>query len=349
MPNIEELLKYFGDSQNWQNQGDEWASEWGSSQMEWLWVIQPRIQSFIPSNTILEIAPGFGRWTQFLKNFCENMIAVDLAENCIEHCKKRFAGSTAIDFFVNDGKTLNMVEDNSIDFIFSFDSLVHVEMNILDSYIEEFARILKPNGVAFIHHSNMGSYQKEMEEEVLNPHARSTSVTYQKVIDSCEKNNLRCITQEKVNWGNSPEYLIDCFSVICRKNAYLHHAYKLYENGLFMLEAQASRRIYESYSDAVQPPKTIKVDMNNICSVAPCQEKKKYEELLRVKDSLLQEKDSLLQVKDSLMQEKDSLLQEKDSLLQGKDKLINDLLNSRSWKFTAPLRSVFRFLRTFSR
>jgi hypothetical protein len=113
-----------------------------------------------------------------------------------------------------------------------------------------------------------------------------------------------------------------------------------------MLEAQASRRIYESYSDTVgrkeQPPGTIKVDMNNICSVAPCREKKKYEELLQVKDSLLQEKDGL-------MQEKDSLLQHKDSLLQGKDTLINDLLNSRSWKFTAPLRSVCRFLRTLSR
>ena len=46
-----------------------------------------------------------------------------------------------------------MAADASIDFAFSFDSLVHAEANILESYISELARVLKANAIAFIHHS----------------------------------------------------------------------------------------------------------------------------------------------------------------------------------------------------
>ena len=49
-----------------------------------------------------------------------------------------------------------MVEDGSIDFVFSFDSLVHVEADVLDAYLDQLARKLTPDGVGFIHHSNMG-------------------------------------------------------------------------------------------------------------------------------------------------------------------------------------------------
>ena len=161
MPNIDDILKLFGKNDFWKEQGDEWSDPWGSSYMQWIGVIQPRIHAFVPTKTILEIAPGFGRWTQYLRNLCNSLIAVDIAENCIEYCRKRFAGQADIHFFVNDGKTLNMATDNSVDFIFSFDSLVHVEMDVLDSYIKEFSRILNQNGVAFIHHSNLGSYQRE--------------------------------------------------------------------------------------------------------------------------------------------------------------------------------------------
>ncbi|MEU4524360.1 hypothetical protein AB0F52_37265 [Amycolatopsis sp. NPDC024027] len=42
-----------------------WANyEWSESM--WAWAIQPRISPFLPSAHTLEIAPGFGRATQFL-------------------------------------------------------------------------------------------------------------------------------------------------------------------------------------------------------------------------------------------------------------------------------------------
>ena len=60
-----------------------------------------------------------------MKNLCDSLIIVDLAESCIEACKTRFQSEENFQYFVNDGKSLEMINDSSVDFIFSFDSLVH--------------------------------------------------------------------------------------------------------------------------------------------------------------------------------------------------------------------------------
>ena len=79
-------------------------------------------------------ASAAGRSTS--RSLCERLVIVDLTERCIEDCRERFADSTNIEYHVNDGRSLEMVEDGSIDFAFSFDSLVHVELDVLDAYVE---------------------------------------------------------------------------------------------------------------------------------------------------------------------------------------------------------------------
>jgi hypothetical protein len=113
--------------------------------------ILPRISAFVPTDTILEIAPRYGRWTVFLKDLCKRLIIVDLSERCIDRCQKRFADCGDISYFVNDGRSLEMVVDGSVDFIFSFDSLVHAEDTVLNAYVGEFAKKLRPNGVGSLY------------------------------------------------------------------------------------------------------------------------------------------------------------------------------------------------------
>jgi ubiquinone/menaquinone biosynthesis C-methylase UbiE len=103
--------------------GDEWSVSWGSPWAQWHGCLFPRIFPFLRGR-ILEIAPGRGRWTQFLRRHCESLVGIDLAPSCIAQCEQRFQSFGNLEFFVNDGRTLPMVEDSSIDFAFSFDSLV---------------------------------------------------------------------------------------------------------------------------------------------------------------------------------------------------------------------------------
>jgi hypothetical protein len=63
-----------------------------------------------------------------------------------------------IEYYVNDGRSLGMVEDSSLDFVFSHDALVHVEVEDMREYLRELALKLQPNGVAFLHHSNLAAY-----------------------------------------------------------------------------------------------------------------------------------------------------------------------------------------------
>jgi 2-polyprenyl-3-methyl-5-hydroxy-6-metoxy-1,4-benzoquinol methylase len=86
--------------------GEEWFREFGGTEALWWFVIYPRIHRFLPAPTVLEIAPGLGRWTKFLKAQCQSMTAVDLSERCIEHCKRRYASD--IVFQVNEGELLEL-------------------------------------------------------------------------------------------------------------------------------------------------------------------------------------------------------------------------------------------------
>src|SRR5687768_4980448 len=98
-------------------------------------MLYPRVRQFLPAATILEIAPGHGRWTQYLLPLCERLIGVDVAANCVAACRERFAGDAHAEFHKNDGMSLPMVPDGKVDFAFSFDSLVHCERDVMQSYI----------------------------------------------------------------------------------------------------------------------------------------------------------------------------------------------------------------------
>ena len=64
---------------------------------------------------------------------------------------------------MNDGRSLDMIEDGSVDFAFSFDSLVHADAEVIAGYLRELERKLAPEGVGFVHHSNAGRYRRYFE------------------------------------------------------------------------------------------------------------------------------------------------------------------------------------------
>jgi len=65
MPSIEENRGAWS-KHDWQDGGDEWSAGWGSARMQWWGTVFPRIHAFVPTRTIIEIAPGYGRFTRFL-------------------------------------------------------------------------------------------------------------------------------------------------------------------------------------------------------------------------------------------------------------------------------------------
>src|SRR6059058_2333033 len=139
----------------WKDAGEEWSERWGSSAAQWSGTILPRIRGWLPAPIILEIGPGYGRWTHYLKDYCERLLIVDRASECIEACRTRFAAEAKVTGYVNQGGSLDMIPDRSIDFVFSFDVFVHIPREVLERYMAELARTMKIGARGFIHHSNL--------------------------------------------------------------------------------------------------------------------------------------------------------------------------------------------------
>lgn len=238
---------------DWPQAGDEWSAPLGGTRTMWEAVIRPRISAFIPAGSILEIAPGHGRCTQFLLDACERLTIVDLVPECIEACKRRFGSRPGLTCAVNDGSTLPMVDDESIDFAFTWDSLVHVERETVASYVRELTRVLVPGGFAFIHHSNLGAYTDKFRQFdwARDFHARGKTMSAACMRADCEAAGLHCVSQELIPWG-STGFFIDTFSLIHKPATIAPHAPTIVEeNTHWGIETAIARRIGRLYNPAV--------------------------------------------------------------------------------------------------
>jgi ubiquinone/menaquinone biosynthesis C-methylase UbiE len=236
MPSVGENLMLWNYRYGWPRGGDEWSEPWGSPEAQWQATILPRLEGFLPARTIVEIAPGFGRWTRFLAGQCERLIVVDVSPKCIGACRERFKDQQHLVFKVNDGFTLPEVEDHSVDMVFSFDSLVHVEPDVVSSYLKESSRVLSPQGGGFFHHSNLGQYAAELPNQLTaGEFWRSRKMSAETFRSCCEEAGLVCVKQETVNWLETGR-LLDCFSWFRRSSDALSSPPAI-SNWAFMEEA----------------------------------------------------------------------------------------------------------------
>ena len=239
---------------DWTHAGEEWSAPWGSSAAQWAGTIFPRIRERLPAGTILEIAPGFGRWTDYLKDYCEELWAVDRSSECIDACSRRFAAEPHVHCCLNDGRSLPMIPDGSVDFVFSFDSFVHPNRDVVEAYLRELQTKLKIGGRGFIHHSNFGEYvnspRERLPDVLTKPlikakildwaHHRNPGMTAELFRQLCAQNGLHCISQELVNWRG--RRLIDCLSLFVRTDSAQEAPTKVIRNPGFMREAARIRR-----------------------------------------------------------------------------------------------------------
>jgi SAM-dependent methyltransferase len=238
----------------WTDAGEEWSERWGTSQAQWSGTILPRIKNFLPAATILEIGPGYGRWTYYLKDHCDRLLIVDRASECIDACRDRFAAEPKITGYVNQGGSLQMIPDRSIDFVFSFDVFVHIRREVVEQYMIELARTMKIGARGFIHHSNLAEYANSARRYLPAPakklltkwhvidddHHRIPTMSAQLFRQLGWNHGIHCLKQELVNWRG--RRLIDCFSWFERSDSADPKTTEIVRNPNFMREAESVRR-----------------------------------------------------------------------------------------------------------
>lgn len=204
---------------DWSQGGHDWSVAWGSSQSLWFGTILPRIHFLLPARHLLEIAPGYGRVTAYLLEHCQRYTGFDITPRCVEACRERFGERANASFVLNDGGSLEAVPDASVDAVVSWDSLVHADPSVLETYVHALARKLVPGGRAFLHHSNLGAFVDPATGRVphQNPHWRDERMTAAHMRRFCAEAELALDAQELVQWGTSVEN--DCFTWLRRPAA----------------------------------------------------------------------------------------------------------------------------------
>jgi SAM-dependent methyltransferase len=243
MPDLSWNKRTWDSDYNWTGRGEEWSEAWGGSEAQWFGCLYPRLHRFLPVGNLLEIAPGFGRWTNYLLEYVQGRYAgVDLSQPCVEYCKERFSGFGNAAFLVNNGLSLDSVEDGLFDLVFSFDSLVHANLDVHQTYIPQILRKLAQNGVAFIHHSNWA----QSGSTTVNVHCRAEDVSAAAYAEIVKQAGGHVMLQECLNWGT--EEKIDAFTLFCVADRDVLPEMLLIENSDFMLEARIIREIQSRYT-----------------------------------------------------------------------------------------------------
>jgi ubiquinone/menaquinone biosynthesis C-methylase UbiE len=218
--------KQCGNIEMWQRYLDSPEMESGMER-EWTEVIWPVIKDF-DFTTVLELAPGGGRNTAKLAEVARVIHGVDLNQPVIERLETRFrshAGPCQLHFHKNNGSRLPMIQSSSITAIYSWDSVVHFGQRVIEEYVGEFARVLKPGGKGFVHHANLADATAPRlnrgpvgDDIFRNPQNRSnmSKALFRKYCEDC---GLTVTQQIDLPWPPWPWQhvrrgeVIDCLSV----------------------------------------------------------------------------------------------------------------------------------------
>lgn len=120
-------------------------------------VVEQLIEPYIHSDSVvLEIGPGNGKWTQFLTK-AKEVICVDIVD-LEKILQERFPQVNLKILVLKDDIKLD-IKDCQINFIFSFDTFVHLESECIEAYFKEFYRILKFESCGVIHYSDWEKYK----------------------------------------------------------------------------------------------------------------------------------------------------------------------------------------------
>lgn len=163
----------------------------------------------IDKSKIIELACGRGRHVaQYYESNIEIML-VDILQKNIDICQKRFQNYTNVGYYCNNGYNMQELTSDHYTAVFSYDAMVHFEMWDIYEYLKDIYRVLKKNGMALIHHSNLDwNYRASFAETGRNFMSKNifAHMAYQI--------GFKIVEQQIIDWEGIEG--LDCVSLIMK-------------------------------------------------------------------------------------------------------------------------------------
>lgn len=105
-----------------------------------------------PEHNAIEIGPGGGRWTRYLLTF-KTLYAVDYHQELLDELRMNFQNDNIV-FIKNNGTDFPSIPEKSVDYLFSFGVFVHLDVPLIEKYLQNMKTVLRANANVVIQYSD---------------------------------------------------------------------------------------------------------------------------------------------------------------------------------------------------
>jgi len=178
---------------------------------QWRDMIVPALAGIdIDMSQCADFACGRGRNTvKLLKEGAGHVTMIDVNPQNIDYVRAHVCVPGKATAVLTNGLDLAPLEDGLFTFLYTFDAMVHFDVEIVFAYIREFHRVMRPGAVALMHHSNFdGRPGSDFRD---NPHLRNymTAALFRHV---ATRRGFDVLRQNVFSWGELTDG--DCITVM---------------------------------------------------------------------------------------------------------------------------------------
>jgi SAM-dependent methyltransferase len=184
--------------------GQEWGLPAEVEEVVGEWIL-PYVDS---KSMVAEIGVGGGRVALLVAPKVSRFIGLDIAPEMLRRAREALHAQNNYDLKLLGTANLP-AELQNLDFIYSFDVMVHTDVHTIWAYVKDFTRVLKPGGHAFIHTSNLTTeegWKLFSSQERYYPEGFFW-LTPQTVKTLAERGGLEVVSE--IGTGRSPNYYYD--------------------------------------------------------------------------------------------------------------------------------------------
>ncbi len=194
----------------------------------------------------IDFACGRGRNARKLKaSGAGEVVLVDVDPTNVAYCRQAFS-EPGFRVVRNDGIDLAPIESGWATFLYTFDSMVHFDVELVAGYLPEFFRVLAPGGLAFVHHSNYAARPGAWFGD--NPHARNY-MTMDLFRHFALRAGFDVLEQSTISWQPGDHIDLDGLTVL-RKPPGAAAALETPPAGLLPRLRRAARRLIRDGGDS---------------------------------------------------------------------------------------------------
>lgn len=106
---------------------------------------------------VLELGCGGGKFSALLRPRTRRLVCADISSDMLARAREHVGDGDDVEYHQLNGRDFAGVADRSVDMIFSYDVLLHLQPQNIFSYLRDARRILRPQGIFMLHAINLAS------------------------------------------------------------------------------------------------------------------------------------------------------------------------------------------------